>query len=96
MPSSDKVIHNRYNGHSTEHDATVVHRLDSDVSEHREEADDGLLNHVQDSKHVNRNTQPAEGESSVRQGFLANLPPEYACDTDRVRESSRACKQANN
>ena len=65
MPSSDHVIHNRYDGHSTEHDATVVHRLDSDRSKHWEEANDSLLNHVQDSKNVDGNAHFAEGEPSL-------------------------------
>jgi hypothetical protein len=84
MSPSDKVINDRDDGHSTEHDATIVHRLDSDDSEHWEEADDGLLNHIQDSKDVDGNAHLAERESALRQGSLANLPPEYASDTDGV------------
>jgi hypothetical protein len=84
MPPSDKVIDDRDNGHSTEHDATIVHCLDSDDSKHWEEADDGLLNHIQDSKDVDGNAHLAERESALGQGSLANLPPEYASDTDGV------------
>jgi hypothetical protein len=84
MSPLDKVISDRYDGHSTEHNATIIHCLDSYDSKHGEEADDSLLNHVQDSKSVDGNAQLAEGESSLRQGSLANLSPEYACDTDGV------------
>ena len=82
VPPSDNVIHNRYDSHSTKHNATVIHRLDSDDSEQWEEADDSLLNHVQDSKNVDGNAQFAEGEPSRWQGSLGDLSPEYACDTD--------------
>jgi hypothetical protein len=62
----NEVINNRYDSHSTEHNTTIIHRLDSNDGEHWKEANDGLLNHVQDSKSIDGNAQLAEGESSLR------------------------------
>lgn len=84
MSSPNHKVNNRYDSYASEHDTTIVHRLDCDDSKHGKEADDGLLNHVQDSKGVDGYAKDTERESSLRQGHAANLSPEHACNTDRI------------